>query len=256
MPALDDRIANLGGGTSLIVVLAVALLLGLRHATDPDHLTAVSTLTLSDNERGPRRAALLGAAWGLGHAVTLVACGVPVLLLRASIPAAIQRAAELAVGALIVALAARLLRRWRRGYFHVHAHEHGSVRHVHLHMHDDGAVPGDAHPARHEHRHAEALGRSPAMAFAIGLVHGLGGSAGVAVLLLSAVPGRVTAAAALGVFASATALSMTLLSAAFGGLLSRATAARRLKCVAPGLGAASLAFGVVYAVGAASSFAS
>jgi hypothetical protein len=230
VPALDDRIANLSSGAGVIVVLAVALLLGLRHATDPDHLTAVSTLAVSDEERGPARAALLGAAWGLGHALTLSACGLPVLLLHASIPAAIQRAAELAVGALIVALAVRLLHRWRCGYFHVHTHEHP---------------------------HAGPRGRSPAMALAIGLVHGVGGSAGVAVLLLSAVPGRVTAAAALGIFASATALSMTLISAAFAGLLSHAPrAGRRRERVTPVLGAVSLAFGVVYAICAASSFTS
>jgi ABC-type nickel/cobalt efflux system permease component RcnA len=251
---IDERIASLSSGAGLVVALAVALLLGLRHATDPDHLTAVSTLALSDAERGPRRAAALGAAWGAGHALTLAACALPVVLLHATMPAAFQRGAELAVGALIAALAARLLRRWRRGYFDLHAHDHGAMRHVHVHMHEDRAEPGHAHPAHHEHRHPDALGRSPAMAFAIGLVHGVGGSAGVTVLLLSAVPGRATATLALGIFASATALSMALVSLAFGGLLSRETVARRLERTVPALGVLSLAFGVVWVVRAASSF--
>ncbi|HKG17758.1 MAG TPA: hypothetical protein VKA96_08730, partial [Solirubrobacteraceae bacterium] len=71
MAGLDERIATLGAGHGLLVVVAVAILLGLRHATDPDHLTAVSTLIASDHERGSRRAGRLGLSWGLGHATTL-----------------------------------------------------------------------------------------------------------------------------------------------------------------------------------------
>jgi high-affinity nickel permease len=67
---LDDFLASLSDGTSLAVVAAVAILLGLRHATDPDHLAAVSTLLVSAEHRG-RAAARLGAAWGAGHAATL-----------------------------------------------------------------------------------------------------------------------------------------------------------------------------------------
>jgi high-affinity nickel permease len=79
---LDDFLASLSDGTSLAVVAAVAILLGLRHATDPDHLAAVSTLLVSAEHRG-RAAARLGAAWGAGHAATLFAFGAPVVLFRA-----------------------------------------------------------------------------------------------------------------------------------------------------------------------------
>ena len=81
MSGLDERIAHLGAGGSILLALAIALLLGLRHATDPDHLTAVSTLALSDDRRGARRAGLLGLAWGLGHATTLALLGLPLVLL-------------------------------------------------------------------------------------------------------------------------------------------------------------------------------
>src|SRR4051812_49670663 len=100
-------------GSLMFGPLALALLLGLRHATDPDHLTAVSTLVMSDEKRGARRAAKLGASWGLGHALTLFALGVPVVVFNSHLPDWLQQGFELAVGVVIVALAARLLLRWR-----------------------------------------------------------------------------------------------------------------------------------------------
>src|SRR3954470_5226715 len=175
MFGLDDRIAELGGGGSVLLALAVALLLGLRHATDPDHLTAVSTLALSDDRHGARRASMLGLAWGLGHATTLALLGLPLVLFARSLPEPMQRALEVAVGVVIVALAVRLLVRWRRGYLHVHAHRHGGERHAHPHAHE-----GRGHGA-HDHSH-EALGRSPLASFGIGLLHGAGGSAGAGIL--------------------------------------------------------------------------
>ena len=181
MLGLDDRIAALSDGSSLWIVVVVAVLLGLRHASDPDHLAAVTTLLASGKERAARGAAELGLAWGLGHALTLIAFGLPVLLLNRYLPERVQQAAETAVALVIVYLAVRLLVRWRRGMFHVHPHEHGGRRHSHVHAH--GEERG------HAHRHRT---RTPLGAFAIGLVHGMGGSAGVSVLLLAC--GRVDGA--------------------------------------------------------------
>ena len=96
------------------MALSVAVLLGLRHATDPDHLTAVSTLVLGDRHQGTRRAGALGLAWGLGHAATLFAFGLPVILVGRFLPEAVTGAAEMAIGVVIVALAARLLLRTLR----------------------------------------------------------------------------------------------------------------------------------------------
>jgi cytochrome c biogenesis protein CcdA len=247
MLGLDHAIAGLGGGGGLLVALAVALLLGLRHATDPDHLTAVSTLVMSeDDRRGARRAGRLGLAWGLGHAATLLALGAPVVLFHSRLPDWLQRGLELAVGVVIVALAVRLLVRWRRGYFHVHEHTHGDVKHAHPHMHETPA-PAEAHPHAHDHRHAP---RTPVAAFGIGLVHGAGGSAGVAVLLIAAIPGTAAALAALLVLALGTALSMTLVTALFGRALSSGPLLRRFESVAPLLGTCSLAFGLWYGLAA------
>ncbi len=247
MFGLDDGIAGLAGGGGIGVALLVALLLGLRHATDPDHLTAVSTLVMSEGRRGGRRAASLGLAWGAGHAGTVVAFGLPVVLFGQHLPETVQRIAELAIGILIVALAVRLLVRWRRGYFHAHPHRHGDLRHSHPHVHEGRAEP---HPLQHDHRHPDALGRSPGAAFAIGLVHGLGGSAGAALLLIAAIPGRIEAVLALVVFAAGTALSMALCSTAFGHALARGPAARRLAALAPTFGLIGVLFGAWYALGA------
>lgn len=220
MFGLDQQIAGLGSGQAFALVAAIAVLLGLRHATDPDHLTAVSTLVAGEAEPGARRAGGLGFAWGLGHASSLLVFGLPVVLFRGYLPEPAQQAAEVAVGILIVALAARLLYRWRHGHFHPHVH------------------------------HGTRSARSPRQAFGIGLIHGTGGSAGVGVLLLGAIPNHIEGVIALVLFASFTAISMALASTAFGYAISRGPVLERFVTIAPVLGVLSLAFGVWYALGA------
>src|SRR5918911_5596464 len=108
MTTLDDSLSGLAHGHGAIVVVLVAFLLGLRHASDPDHLVAVSTLVAGMRERATRAAAVLGAAWGAGHATTLLLFGVPVIALHAYVPGGVERAAETLIGAIIVVLAVRL----------------------------------------------------------------------------------------------------------------------------------------------------
>jgi hypothetical protein len=247
MHFLDDWILGLGGG-GLTLGLVVALLLGARHATDADHLTAVSTLILSDDRRGGRRAGVLGLFWGLGHATTLFLFGVPIVMFGAQLPEVVGRAAEFLIGVVTVFLAIRLLLRWRRGYFHAHLHRHGAISHTHPHVHEH--APKTGHPAAHGHRHAEGIGRSPATAFGIGLMHGLGGSAGVGILLVAAVADRVNAVAGLFLFAAATALSMAVVSSLVGYSLVRGPVALRLERFVPAFGALSLLFGLWYALSA------
>jgi ABC-type nickel/cobalt efflux system permease component RcnA len=245
MLGLDDRIADLAGG-GWVLALLVALLLGLRHATDPDHLTAVSMLVAGDEPDGARRAGRLGLAWGLGHATTLVAFGLPIVLFGAYLPNAAQRAAELGVGVIIVAVAARLLLRWHRGYYHVHRHRHGDIEHAHPHVHEHAGE----HRHVHHHRH-DALGRTPGAAFGIGLVHGVGGSAGVSLLIVASVAGdRAVAALCLLLLAGGAALSMALLSSAFGYALARGSVLRNARAAIPALGVAGLLFGMWYALAA------
>jgi high-affinity nickel permease len=225
MFGLDDWIAGLSDGASFGIVVLVAVLLGLRHATDPDHIAAVTTLIASGKERATRSAAELGAWWGLGHAVTLVLFGVPILVAGRYLPERIQQGAETAVAGLIVFLAIRLLVRWRHGYFDLHSHPD---------------------PDR-EHRHVV---RTPGGAFGIGLVHGMGGSAGVGVLLLAAIPSETVAIAALLVLALFTAVSMTVVTSGFGWTLSARPVAAAVTASVPAIGLASLAFGAWYAAAA------
>jgi high-affinity nickel permease len=222
MFGLDDWIAHLSDGTTLLAVCGVAIVLGLRHATDPDHLAAVTALITSGRDRTKRLAARLGLAWGLGHATSLFVFGLPIILFKTYLPEAVQQGAETAVGVLIVGLAVWLLVRWRRGLFHSHPH-------------------GDPPPTR---------ARSAPQAFGIGLIHGMGGSAGVGVLLLAAIHDRAVAIVSLGLFAFFTAVSMSLLSTGFGMTLSRGAVQRSFGRIAPVLGALSLCFGIWYALGA------
>ncbi len=222
MFGMDDWIAGMSDGGSIAVIVIVATLLGLRHATDPDHIAAVSTLLASGRDRATGAAARLGAWWGLGHAVTLIAFGVPILVAERYLPDVVQRGAETAVAALIVFLAVRLLVRWRHGAF-------------------------ATTEAGHEHQHPV---RTPFGAFGIGLVHGMGGSAGVGVLLLAAIPSQELALVALVVLALFTAVSMTIVTTGFGAVLSSRAVARTLTTAIPALALMSLTFGFWYAAAA------
>ncbi len=235
MFGLDDRIATLSDGASLWIVLVVAILLGLRHATDPDHLAAVTTLIAGGKERAGRAAARLGLAWGLGHATTLFVFGLPIVLFNKYLPERVMQAAETAIALVIVYLAVRLLVRWRRGYFHVHLHRHDGGSHAHLHSH--------AQAEDHAHPH---VSRTPLAAYGIGLVHGMGGSAGVGVLLVASVESRLLAVLSLALLAVFTAVSMTMLTGGFGLTLVSRPVRAAFNGIAPALGLASLAFGIWY----------
>ena len=163
--------------------LLLALVLGLRHASDPDHLVAVTSLVAADGG-DVRGAARLGVWWGIGHGATLLLVGLPLIALKEELPAWIENGAETGVGIVIVALGARLLVNGVR-------RRQGGAR------------------------------RSPHQSFGIGTLHGLAGSGAVVVLLIAAAPGRLHAAAALAVFAPATILSMTVFTGAFAWLLGR-----------------------------------
>jgi high-affinity nickel permease len=220
MFGLDERIAALSDGASVWIVLAVAVALGIRHATDPDHLAAVTTLVASTRERAACRAGELGLAWGAGHGTTLLVFGAPIILSKSALPEWVQHAAESAIGFIIVFLALRLLLRWRRGELTFHAHPH-------------------AHDARTRKE-----------AFVIGLVHGMGGSAGVGVLVLASADSTGVAVTSLLILAVFTALSMSVLSRGFGSVLAAGLARAAFGRVAPALGGVSLALGIWYTTAA------
>jgi sulfite exporter TauE/SafE len=237
---LDAWLTGLLDRAPLIVVLAIAFVLGLRHALDPDHLVAVSSLVAA--ERGDtRQARRLGGWWGLGHAATLLATGLPLIALRSSLPAFVERGAETVVGFAIMALSLRVGVQWAVG-----GYRPSERRHDH--------EPRDAQRARKVHlgRSSEAHGhrhlRTPPQALLLGALHGLAGTGAVVLLLAAALPTRVEAVAAVAVFAPMSAASMALWTTAFAWVLSRPGIEPLYRAfLIPALGTFGLAFGFWYA---------
>lgn len=238
---LDEWLTGLFAGTPLLVALGIAFVLGLRHASDPDHLVAVTSLVAADGGK-PRDAARLGAWWGLGHASTLVLLGVPLIAFKSELPAWLESGAEKAVGLVIMVLAARVMWKWARGDYRAGAHGHAA-----------GADVAAAEPHRHlrhgeqpAHRHHRV--RTPQQAFGIGLLHGLAGTGAVVVLLLAALPTQTEAALALAVFAPMSVFSMAACTTAFAWVLTRPAIEPLYRTVLiPALGAFGLIFGLWYA---------
>jgi ABC-type nickel/cobalt efflux system permease component RcnA len=230
---LDGSLTSLFEGAGLLAALGIAFLLGLRHASDPDHLVAVTSLVASE-DAGHRQAARLGAWWGAGHAATLLVIGLPLIALKSELPGWLETGAERAVGIVILLLAGRVLLKWFRGGYRSSVHDHPEREHRHLHRAD------------RDHDHEQL--RTPQQAFAIGVLHGLAGSGAVALLLITALPTELEAALALAVFAPVSAASMAACTAAFSWVLSRPAIEPVYRTVLiPALGAYGMLFGLWYA---------
>jgi high-affinity nickel-transport protein len=228
--------------------------LGLQHASDPDHLVAVATIVT--RERRFQEGALVGVAWGLGHMVTVTAAGAVLVSLNTALPSRVTRGLELLVAGALVLLGAWRLRDATRGLGSVsldHAaadHDHGGSAVVHSHPH---AHRGDVHAHTHVHpsrRLLQALSGARARwsALLVGAVHGLAGSATVALLVLTTLPTAASAVGYLLVFGLGTIVGMTALTAAMAypvALALRLGTVRRGLAVVAGFG--SIAFGIYYA---------
>jgi high-affinity nickel permease len=231
---LDSLITGLFDGAPLLVALGVAFLLGLRHASDPDHLVAVTSLVAAE-DGDTKKAARLGAWWGVGHASALMAIGVPLIVFKTELPASLESGAEKAIGALILVLAVRVIYKWARGDYRATAHAHG----------DGHALRRHLRRGHGEHRHVKV--RTPAQALSIGLLHGLAGTGAVVLLLIAALPNRLEAGLALAVFAPMSIVSMAALTAAFAWVLTRPVVEPVYRSVLiPALGAFGIMFGVWY----------
>lgn len=158
---------------SLLSVVAVGFLLGLRHAFEPDHLAAVSTLATRQGRL--RDAAGLGIAWGLGHTVSIAAVALAVMALGLRLPQRFSLIGDFVVAGLLVLLGGTVLVRHIRGRWHIHQHAHDGEAHFHLHSH--------SHGPSHAHVHARWDVRR---ALGFGLAHGMAGSAAVLVLVVAA----------------------------------------------------------------------
>jgi ABC-type nickel/cobalt efflux system permease component RcnA len=185
---------------SILAILAVGGLLGLRHAFEPDHLAAVSTLATRPGGRRLWGAARLGLVWGVGHTVTVGAVALLVIVLGVQLPASLWPAAELVVAGLLVLLGGVVVWRYARGRWHMHAHSHPSAAqapHLHLHSH--------AHDAGHVHAHSTADARR---SLGFGVAHGLAGSGAIAALLVAAAPDGASRLAYFIAFGAGTMIGM------------------------------------------------
>jgi len=239
-------------------VLLLGLLFGIQHATDPDHVIAVATIVARTRRFGA--GALVGAFWGVGHAITITAVGVAIIVFNVTVTPREALALELAVAFMLILLGVvRIVQVFRESdpvpLAHLaepHAHEGGPGLHSHAHAHE-----GVVHRHPHVHPSARLLRAlhtvGPAQALrsaAVGLVHGLAGSAAVALLVLSTIRGTAGAVAYLLLFGVGTIAGMTAIT----GLLSLpfTIGAPRLRRWRRGLafatGAASLGFGLYLVV--------
>ncbi|MBZ5527558.1 MAG: high-affinity nickel-transport family protein [Acidobacteriia bacterium] len=213
---------------SLIVILGIGFFLGMRHATDPDHVVAVSTIV--SRQRSLAQAALIGALWGLGHTLTIVAVGCPILLFHMAIPARAGLAMEFSVGIMLVALGALNLSgalQWISEKFapthpphrgeHAHVHSSGGSLHFHAHTHGPAAAGhGESlEPPAWIRRAFARLGLYQSLRpLLVGVVHGLAGSAAVALLVLSTIREPRWGIFYLLVFGGGTIAGMMLITAA------------------------------------------
>lgn len=236
--------------------MLLGFLLGLQHATDPDHLVAVATILT--RERRFTDGALIGVLWGAGHMTTLTIVGAIIIGLKLTVTPAVGGSLELVVAAMLIVLGILRLRDAVRGLDTVPAghlvadHDHGGgAGVVHSHPHVHGAEHSHEHAHVHPSRWLAKLGwRSgwPAgRALVVGAIHGLAGSAAVSLLVLATLRSTTSAVVYLLIFGIGTIIGMTVLTALMAFPVSMALRYRRARqALALCAGVGSIAFGLVY----------
>jgi high-affinity nickel permease len=251
---------------SVLSILAVGFFLGMRHATDPDHVIAVTTIV--SNQRNKMRAALIGAFWGVGHTVTIFVVGAGIIIFNLVITVRVGLSMELSVAAMLIVLGlvnvAGFLRSMPAGS--VHTHDEEEVIHSHPHAHGDyihnhpHAHQPEAHPHTPDHTPLAWLDRvfgtmglyQSLRPFVVGVVHGLAGSAAVALLVLTTIRNAHWAVAYLLVFGVGTVAGMMLITMSIASAFTmvgrgRQKFSRRL-ALASGLLSLGFGFFVAYQI--------
>lgn len=232
---------------NLLAAIGLGFVLGMRHATDPDHVIAVSTIV--SRQRSIRQAGAIGALWGVGHTITIFCVGATIILFNVVIPPRIGLAMELAVGLMLILLGilnlTGVMRRITHRYtpqhghaeenhtqhnggrvLHSHLHQHGGVIHehihghspeVHMHLEPDDDAAADGKPRGFLQNLLRRLGLYQFLRpLAVGLVHGLAGSAAIALLVLAEIRDPRWAIAYLLIFGVGTIAGMMLITMAIG----------------------------------------
>jgi high-affinity nickel-transport protein len=205
--------------TSLLAVMVLGFFLGIRHAADPDHVIAVTTIV--SRHGSAVRAAVIGVLWGVGHTLTILVVGAGIVLLGWIIPPRIGLSLELSVGVMLIVLGIVNLRAVLRerkaaaGLVHTHAHAHGDYVHTHPHKHRPEAHPHrpeDTPLARLDHLLGGLRPYEVLRPLVVGIIHGLAGSAAVALLVLTAIGTSKWAVAYLLLFGLGTIIGMMLIT--------------------------------------------
>ena len=233
------------GSLSALTVLIIGFTLGLKHATEVDHVVAISTIV--SQHKNVFRSAIVGALWGAGHTASLLVVGTIVLLLRVAIPERVSGWLEFGVALMIIGLG--IIALWRalsKGtQFHVHEHSHDGLTHKHIHFHENEKKHEPASAPRHSHA-VSRLGIKPLL---IGTMHGLAGSGALTLLVLTQIRSSWVGLLYLAIFGIGSIAGMMLMSGLLGlpfALTSKNLTQlhRQLQTVAAAL---SICFGIWYA---------
>ena len=233
----------------VLALLGLGLVFGLKHATEVDHVVAVSAIV--SEHRNLWRSALVGGLWGVGHTASLVLVGVLVLVFRVAIPQRVANWLEFGVALMIIALGVvavtRVLR--RRSDVHLHQHSHDGQPHVHVHFHEQGTEHEVRAAAKQTSHHSHAISQPGLKPLLVGAMHGLAGSAALTLLVLTQIQVVWLGLLYLALFGVGSTFGMLLMSGLIG--LPFALSGGRLTKINYGLqtaaGALSIAFGCWYA---------
>jgi len=230
---------------SVMAVMGIGLVFGLKHATEVDHVVAVSTIV--SRHKNIFHSALVGAMWGAGHTASLLVIAAIVLTLRVAIPETVSGWLEFGVAVMIICLGISALRQALRknAEVHVHQHSHDGLSHTHVHFHEHETRHEPAPQAHHSHA-VSRLGWKPVF---IGMMHGLAGSGALTLLVLTQINSSLTGFLYVATFGAGSIAGMLLMSGLIG--LPFALTSRKLAHAHQGLQTAaalfSICFGLWYA---------
>jgi ABC-type nickel/cobalt efflux system permease component RcnA len=224
----------------MMAVLSIGLVFGLKHATEVDHVVAISTIV--SRHKNIFHSAIVGALWGAGHTAALVVVAAIVLSLRIAVSESVSGWLELGVAIMIVGLGISALRQAlkKNAHVHVHQHNHDGLSHTHIHFHENETRHQPA--LRSQHSHAlSSLGWKPIL---IGMMHGLAGSGALMLLVLTQISSPWLGFLYVATFGLGSIVGMLVMSGLIG--LPFAFSSRKLTHLHQGLQTVAAVFSICF----------